>query len=301
MNWLEVTLTVSGELSEPVADLLARHAPGGVVVESQADESGPPASTRPFIVRAYLPADDKLEARRRAVEEGMWHLSQIIPLPPATFRPVAEEDWSETWKERYHPIPIGRRLLIMPAWLAAPAGDRLAILLDPGMAFGTGTHPTTQLCLAALEDYLQPGDTVVDLGSGSGILSIAAAKLGAARVLAIDIDTDAVRAAAENIQRNQVQWVVEVHQGSLPMVMAECAGGADLLVANILANTLEDMAASGLGLVVRDGGTAILSGILADQAQSVIDACEAHGLKWRRSLAQEDWRALILERTTPPG
>lgn len=301
MNWLEVTMTVSGELSEPVADLLARHAPGGVVLESEAAEAGQPASTRPFIVRAYLPADNELEARRRAVEEGLWHLGQIVTLPPATYRPVVDEDWSETWKERYRPIPIGRRLLIMPAWLAAPAGERLPILLDPGMAFGTGTHPTTQLCLAAMEDYLHPGDTVVDLGAGSGILSIAAAKLGAARVLAFDIDTDAVRAAADNIRLNDVQSGVEVHQGSLPMVMPACPGGADLLVANILANTLQEMAADGLDLAVRDGGIAILSGILADQAQSVIDACEAHGLKWRRSLAQEDWRALILERTTPPG
>lgn len=301
MNWLEVTLTVSGELSEPVADLLARHAPGGVVLESEADEAGQPTPTRPFVVRAYLPADDGLEARRRAVEEGLWHLGQIIALPQATYRPVVDEDWSETWKARYRPIPIGRRLLIMPAWLAVPAGDRLPILLDPGMAFGTGTHPTTQLCLAALEDCLHPGDTVVDLGAGSGILSIAAAKLGASRVLAIDIDADAVQAAADNVRRNEVQSGVEVHQGSLPTVRAVCPGGADLLVANILANTLQEMAADGLALAVRDGGIAILSGILADQAQAVVDACEAHGLRWRRSLAQEDWRALILERTTPPG
>ncbi len=301
MNWLEVTLTVSGELSEPVADLLARHAPGGVVVESEAVEAGRPASTRPFVVRAYLPADDRLEARRRAVDEGLWHLGQILPLPPATYRPVADEDWSETWKQRYQPIPIGRRLLILPAWLTSPAGDRLPILLDPGMAFGTGTHPTTQLCLAALEDNLHPGDTVVDLGAGSGILSIAAARLGAARVLAIDIDADAVKAAAENIRRNDVQSAVEVRQGSLPMATAACPGGADLLVANILAKTLQEMAAGGLALAVRPGGLAILSGILADQAQAVIEACEAHGLMWERSLAQEDWRALILKRTTPPG
>jgi ribosomal protein L11 methyltransferase len=301
VNWLEVSLTVSGELSEPVADLLARHAPGGVVLEGEAAETGQPAHVRPYIVRAYLPADDDLEARRRAVEEGLWHLSQIVPLPSATFRPVADEDWSEIWKEHYRPIPIGRRLLILPAWLEPPAGDRIPILLDPGMAFGTGTHPTTQLCLAALEDCLRPGDAVVDLGAGSGILSIAAARLGAARVLAVDIDIEAVVAAGENVKRNNVQSVVEIRQGSLATVSAEYPAGADILVANILASTLQEMAAGGLALAVRSGGIAILSGILADQAQGVLESCEAHGLRWKRSLEQEDWRALILERTTPPG
>lgn len=294
-------MTVSGELSEPVADLLARHAPGGVVLESEAASAGSPNSARAFVVRAYLPADERLEARRRAVEEGLWHLGQIMSLPSPAYRSVADEDWSETWKERYHPIPIGRRLLIMPAWLAVPTGDRLPILLDPGMAFGTGTHPTTQLCLGALEDCLHPGDTVVDLGAGSGILSIAAAKLGAARVLAIDIDTDAVSAAGDNIRRNDVQSTIEILQGSLPMATEAFPGGADLLMANILADTLEEMAADGLERVIRGRGIAILSGILADQAQSVIEACEAHGLRWKRTLSQEDWRALILERTTPPG
>ncbi len=301
MNWLEVSLTVTGELSEPVADLFARHAPGGVVLEGGEAEAGQPAYPRAFVVRAYLPVDNELEARRRAVEEGLWHLSRIVPLPSATYRPVADEDWSETWRQHYRPIPIGRRLLILPAWLEPPAGDRLPILLDPGMAFGTGTHPTTQLCLAALEDCVRSGDMVVDLGAGSGILSIAAAKLGAARVLAVDIDAEAVEAAGDNVRRNNVQSVVEIRLGSLPTVSAACPAGADILVANILASTLQEMAASGLALAVRSGGIAILSGILADQAQAVIEACEAHGLRWRRSLEQEDWRALILERTTPPG
>jgi ribosomal protein L11 methyltransferase len=169
------------------------------------------------------------------------------------------------------------------------------------MAFGTGTHPTTQLCLAALEDCLRPGDAVVDLGAGSGILSIAAARLGAARVLAVDIDIEAVVAADENVMRNNVQSVVEIRQGSLPTVSAEYPAGADILVANILAATLQEMAAGGLARAVRAGGIAILSGILADQAQGVIEACEAHGLRWRSSMEQEDWRALIFERTTPPG
>lgn len=300
MNWLEVSLTVSGELSEPVADLLARHAPGGVVLESEADASGRVGQDQPYVVRAYIPADEALEDRKRAVEEGLWHLGQIVPLPHPIYTPVDEQDWSESWKSHYRPILVGRRLLVLPAWLPAPPGDRLSILLDPGMAFGTGTHPTTQLCLAALEEYLHAGDAVIDLGTGSGILSIAAAKLGASRVLAVDIDDQAIAAARENLQRNQAETQVQLLAGTLQTALRAWPGGADLLVANILAVTLQQMAADGLALSLRPGGIAILSGILADQAGEVIEVCEAHGLKWRRSLNQEDWRALVLERATPP-
>src|SRR5512135_3075672 len=154
MNWLEVSLTVNGELAEAVADVLARFAPNGVMTEQGVkflhDEDEGTASG-PITVRAYLPVDDGLEERRHKLEEALYYLGRIEPLPTAEFRPIADQNWMEAWKEHYRPIPIGKRLLILPAWLESPEPTRIAIKIDPGMAFGTGTHPTTQLCLELME------------------------------------------------------------------------------------------------------------------------------------------------------
>src|SRR5512140_2528010 len=170
MNWLEVSLTVNGELAEAVADVLARFAPNGVTTEQGVkfmhDEDEGTASG-PILVRAYLPVDDQLEERRQKLEEALYYLGRIQPLPAAAFRPIADQNWMEAWKEHYRPIPIGRRLLILPAWLESPEPERVAIKIDPGMAFGTGTHPTTQLCLELSERYFDehadPGIRVIDV------------------------------------------------------------------------------------------------------------------------------------------
>lgn len=299
MNWLEIRLTVSGELAEAVADLLARHAPGGVAIESALAGDGAAAPGTPVHVCAYLPADETLAARRTAVEQGLWHLGMIQPLPEPTFQSVAEQDWAETWKAHYHPIAIGRRLLILPAWLPSPEAGRLPIVLDPGMAFGTGTHPSTQLCLAAIEDHLRPGDEVVDLGCGSGILSIGAARLGAARIRALDIDPLAVRITSQNAERNGVSSAIQASAGSLPDVLEACAPSADLLVANILAPVLEAMAAQGLARAVRPGGIVILAGILAEQAEAVLQACLENGLERLEERGAGEWVALVM-RSKPP-
>jgi ribosomal protein L11 methyltransferase len=299
LNWLEVRLTVNGELAEAVADLLARHAPGGVAIqpERQGEAAADPAA--PLTVSAYLPADEQLEARRTAIENGLWHLGMIAPLPAATFQPVDDQDWAEAWKVHYHPLAIGRRLLVLPAWLPSPDADRLPIVLDPGMAFGTGTHPSTQLCLAALEDHLRPDDEVIDLGCGSGILSIAAARLGARRIRALDIDPLAVRITAENAERNGVAGAIQVSAGSLEDVLEACAPSADVLVANILAPVIEAMARQGLARAVRPGGKLILAGILAEQAESVLHACLAGGLRILEERRSGDWVALVT-RSEPP-
>ncbi len=301
MSWLEVSLTVDGEWAEAVADLLARHASGGVAIESalQGEEAAYPAT--PVIVRAYLPADDALESRRTSVEHGLWHLGMIHRLPAPSYRSVAEEDWAEAWKELYHPIRIGRRLLILPAWLPAPDDDRLPIVLDPGMAFGTGTHPSTQLCLAALEDHLRPGDEVTDLGCGSGILSIAAARLGARRVQALDNDPLAVRIARENVERNGLTAQIDVSVGSLHDLLAAGAPSADVMVANILAPVLDEMARQGLARAVRPGGVLILAGVLAEQAEGLEATCLGHGLERLEQLPAGEWRALVLKSKPPYG
>ena len=163
MNWIEVSLTVNGELAEAVADVLARNAPNGVTTEQAVDfvndeDEGTPAG--PVTVRAYLPVDERLEETRQKLDEGLYYLGMIQPLPAAVYTPIADQNWMEAWKERYHPIPIGKKLIIVPAWLESPEAARVSIKIDPGMAFGTGTHPSTQLCLELIEEFCdqQPGD-----------------------------------------------------------------------------------------------------------------------------------------------
>jgi len=302
MNWLEVSLTVSGEAAEAVADVFARFAPGGVVheatqIEVTPDDKGRPVG--PVIVRAYLPADEGLAAARAQLEEALWHLGQILPLPQPQYRPVAEADWSEAWKADFKPIRIGKRLIIVPAWLNPPlTPDDVPIRLDPGMAFGTGTHPTTQLCLAAIERHLQPGTPVIDLGTGSGILAIAAAKLGAGPLLAVDIDDEAVRVAKENAAANGVADHIHIEKGSLAEVLAHQFGmaSAPFVVANILARVIVDLLGQGLAQAVTPGGLLVVSGILASQAFEVNAALKTRDLTILAHEHIEDWTAIIARR-----
>jgi len=309
MNWLEVCLIVEGEVAEAVADVLARYAPdGGVVIESTAIQTRPddpggkeewPDEGRPvgpFAVRCYLPADERLEETRRRLDDALWHLGQILPLPAAQFRPVADADWSETWKANYQPIRLGRRLVIVPAWLDPPLNrEEVAVRLEPGMAFGTGTHPTTHLCLELLEEVLQPGQSVIDLGCGSGILAIAAARLGAGSVLAVDIDPEAVRTARLNAAANGLARNVHVEQGSLADILASNfeLSSAGLVFANILARVIVQFAEHGLARLLAPGGNLIVSGILADQVGEVEDSFRAQGIIIVERRQIEDWVALL--------
>lgn len=289
MDWLEISLTVEGETAEALAGVLSYYAPRGIAIEAGPDGW----NAGPVIVRVYLPADDDLPANRRRIEEALWHLGQIRPIPAPTFRTLAEEDWAETWKERLTVMHIGQNLVIRPSWLEyAPAPGDLIIQLDPGMAFGTGLHPTTQMCLVALEELVRPGMDVLDLGCGSGILAIAAARLGAGRVLAVDNDPIAVKTAQENVVVNGVEETVCVLHGSL----AEAEGGYDLVAANILAAVIVEMAREGLAKRVRSGGTLIASGILDGQESAVIAALEREGLALAEQRRIEDWVCLLARR-----
>ncbi|OGO14844.1 MAG: ribosomal protein L11 methyltransferase [Chloroflexi bacterium RBG_16_48_8] len=301
MKWLEVSISLSGELAEPVSDLFSRHAPGGVVIESTS-----PLETHPnkqlIRVWAFLPFDDQLEDRRRGIEEGLWHLSQIQELPQAQFHMLHEQDWDKAWKSHYNPINLGRRLVIQPAWLPLEVTDRLPIIIDPGMAFGTGTHPTTQLCLLAIEDFLQTGQSVIDIGCGSGILSIAAARIGAGQVLALDIDSVALQNARRNIDLNNVGHIVTLHQGSLELLLEEIPSPrvpAQLVVCNILTRTLEEMIQARLGQTIPLDGTLILSGILNDQVRTIQAACDEAGLFISETRSRDDWRAVVVKRIPP--
>lgn len=299
MNWLEVSLTVNGEAAEAVADVLARFAPEGVAIEGiqfevTSDDHGVPVGD--VIVRGYLAADDQLEATRAKLEEALWHLGQLLPLPAPAYQPIADKDWSESWKANFQPIRVGKRLMIVPAWLNPPlAPEDVPIRLDPGMAFGTGTHPTTQLCLEVIEKHLRPGQAVLDLGTGSGILAIAAAKLGAGPIWALDIDPEAVRVAGENALANGVAERIQVAAGSLADVL-RAGYQAPFVVANILARVLNDMLNQGLAQTVAPGGLLVLSGILDSQAYEVRAHLSAHGLTLLAQEHIDDWVALIARR-----
>jgi ribosomal protein L11 methyltransferase len=214
-NWLEVSLLVNGELAEAVADVLARFAPNGVVTESTGvkflDEENEGVAVGPISVRAYLEVNDHLEETRQKLEEALFYLGMIQPLPAPVYKKIADQNWMEAWKEHYKPISIGRRLMIVPAWMNSPEPSRIPIKIDPGMAFGTGTHPTTQLCLELIEASYEKRltfnvqrSTVIDIGCGSGILSIAALKLGAKTALGVDIDIESVKNSRENADKNGI-------------------------------------------------------------------------------------------------
>ena len=294
-------MVVDGELAEAVAEVLSRFIPNGVVVESTQiapDPDGEGHVVGPLRVCGYLPADTELESLRKKIEEALWYLGRISPLPEPQFRYIAETNWLEAWKEHYHPIPIGKRLLIIPAWLETPPGKRLAVRIDPGMAFGTGTHPTTQLCLALTERLLQPGWEVIDVGCGSGILSIAALKLGASHALAVDIDPLAIQASQQNAALNQVSQQLELGVGSVAEVKAGVYSicRAQMVFANILAPVLEQMFSAGLGELIAPEGVGILSGILEDQTAGVEAAAQAHGFTVFERKQFGDWVALAVRR-----
>ncbi len=304
MKWLEVSLIANGEIAEAAADVLARHAPAGLALEPTDAPAADKTSAASIRVRAFLPMDGQLEARRANIEEGLWHLSQIMPIPEPTFQPIEEENWTESWKAGYRPMPVGERLLIQPSWLPLAEDDRSVIIIDPGQAFGTGAHPSTRLCLAALVEHLLPGDVVFDLGCGSGILSIAAARLGAARVRAVDIDPLAVEATTENVSRNGVENVVKVELGSLGELLAageQESDCADILLANILASVLDDLLQAGLANSVKPGGKLILSGVLNAQAKSLIESAQEVGLILLQVIKEADWQALVMTRKIAPN
>ena len=228
-DWLEVSVEVDGEAAEAVSEVLNRYGRGGVVIEHLL-ASGPGAHDRvdELRVKAYLPAGDA--ALKRTVEEALWHLGQLYPIPDPTFTLLAEADWAEAWKAHYSVLHLGRRTVVVPRWQEyVPQPDEIVVTLDPGMAFGTGTHPTTRLCLAALEDAILPGMRVLDLGTGTGVLAIAAAKQGAASVLALDIDELAVDAARENVAANGVQDIVHIESGSLDAARSWASANNDAL------------------------------------------------------------------------
>jgi ribosomal protein L11 methyltransferase len=288
MKWLEVSVRVIPEAAEAVSEVLSRYAPEGIAVLIDTDAV---IMNSPVVVKAYLVVDKELEDRKRKLEEGLWYLHKIWPvIPEPTYRPIADQDWTVGWKETIPVLHIGRRVVIKPTWRTyKPHGDEVVLELDPGMAFGSGLHPTTQLCIEVLEHFLNPGMKVLDIGTGTGILAIAAAKLGAVSVLAVDTDADAITAARRNIFHNHTQEVIHLKPGSL----ADVKDKFDIVLANVLAPTIISMVESNLARVLCIKGFFVASGILLEQVDDVKDALHSHALKVIETRQKADWAALV--------
>jgi ribosomal protein L11 methyltransferase len=304
MNWLEVSLVVDAEVAEAVADVLARYTPHGIAIESTAIESALEDGEKPvgpLRVCAYLPINPETEKKRRQIEESLWYLGRIRPIPSPQFLPVEEVNWAESWKQHYRPIPIGKRLIIVPSWMDSPDPIRIPIQIEPGMAFGTGTHPSTQLCLEMLEEFTPQDGDVLDIGCGSGILSIAAVKLGAKRAYGVDIETEAIPAAQANAISNQVADRVEFAPGSVGEIKSGVfpIRQAPLVLANILASILHRLLDSDLGTLLTPGGVLVLSGILEEQMPTMETAVLAKELQIISQKKIDDWVALAVHPKHP--
>ncbi len=313
---VEIAIEVDGEAAEAVVELFNRcnggdwvedsaegeASGGGAVLESTGydDLGNPVAGEYRTVVKTYLKPGPRGRRIQRKIEEGLWHLRLLYPMPEPVARVVKEEDWAHAWKRHYKPMRIGRRVLLTPAWEKPdPLPNDLLVRLEPGMAFGTGLHPTTRLCVAALEEWVQPGDAFLDVGTGSGVLSIVAAKLGARPVWATDIDPLAVRAAKENALRNGIALapgIFRVEQGSIP---AGQTGRFNVIAANILAEVLVGLFDGTFETVtlaepLAPGGRLILSGILEEKSEMVLSAAARHGLKEVERRREADWVSLVV-------
>ena len=299
--WLEISVEADTEAVEAVSEILGRIAPAGTSVEpgfELVDEGlGARVDTsKPAIVRAYLEANDP-EAVEHTIEEvtqALGHLQafNLRPIGEVTTRLVDEADWADEWKRHFPVLRVGRRLVIQPSWRrhrAAPG--EVVLALDPGMAFGTGLHPTTRLCLAALERVADRGGIegrrILDVGCGSGILAIAGVKLGAASALGVDTDPMAIEATRANARRNHVGGRLSAREGSLPTG----DGPFDVVLANLIASLLVRLA-DDLRAELAPGGALLASGIFVDREAEVLAAFEAAGLRVTDRLADGDWVAL---------
>jgi ribosomal protein L11 methyltransferase len=306
VDWIELSAVLPGEHVEELCAALRAVTPGGCSIEDPIVPLGPEEGVRhepwrPSTVRVYLPADSHLAERRALAHELMADLPFAVQLDE---RPVREEDWANGWKEFFQVERIGNRLVVQPTWREYLPGARDVVLhLDPGMAFGTGQHETTRMCLIAVEETVQPGMLVLDLGCGSGILAIAAARLGAKAVDALDVESVAVEATTANAVRNDVQHLIRVAEGSLgerwPFGTAPVAA-YDVGLANIHAAAAIDLAPA-LHMAIRAGGLLVVSGIIAERLDDVLTALYVAGFISPEVRSDGAWRAVLAHKPAGAG
>ncbi len=310
MNWREITVKTEPDAVEAVSAILIDCGSGGVSIEDppiirqniaekvwDAFEFPPEVLHRDHVlIHAYLPADSRLEERLALLQERLRELnSDVFPgaIKEIGFSQVQEEDWANSWKAYYKPVRIGRRIVIKPTWedyIKEPG--QIIIELDPGMAFGTGTHPTTAMCIRFLEEIIRGGETVFDIGTGSGVLSIAAALLGAGAVRAVDYDPVAVSAAAENVALNGLEGRIKVMEGNL---LDGLGGRADILIANIVADVIIRLC-PGAFEALKKGGVFLASGIINSRSEEVFEAARKAGFMIKKVSREGDWVSFLAAR-----
>jgi len=299
MKWLELSIRTSPEFVEPLSELFRRYGETDVVVQEEGDwdpdnapgDVGPPTSVT---VITYLPMDSTTPTRREMIDVGVRLVSLLQPMGPLQERVLEDKEWETAWKAHFTLLKIGKKLVVKPTWQDhETVPGEIIVELDPGMAFGTGHHPTTRMCLEQLEEHITTGVRVLDLGTGSGILSIAAAKLGAEGVTAVDVDPVALKAARTNFQRNGVDAKVRTVQGSLPHPQVPAAGFG-LAVSNITAKAIISNAHHLAEALVVDG-VLVVSGILREHQDKVEEALVKDFYVVDR-LYDGDWVALVTKR-----
>lgn len=291
MQWIEVNVAVTHEAVEAVADMLTSIGSKGVAIEdpqliNDLRNSGTwelcdipeQENTEVVTVSAYYADDEKLEKRLAEIDEQLALIEERIGkyrFGNTRFRKVSEQDWANEWKQYFHVTHVGKSLVIKPSWEKyAPKEGEHVIEIDPGMAFGTGTHHTTNMMMERLEKVITPDSTVFDVGTGSGILAIAAAMLGAKSVKAVDIDAVAVRVAKENVADNGLSDQIEVRKGDL---LHGTEGKADVIIANIIADIVI-MLLQDIPQKLNDDGVLLASGIIEERMPDVEAAAQAQGL-----------------------
>jgi ribosomal protein L11 methyltransferase len=304
MRWLELSVRVHPEAVESVSELLSGSTPGGVAIEEPIEliDEGQEyrvLAGQPVKVHAYLPIDGTEAQAHRRIAEGLWHLSSLGPhfVGELSTREVDEDDWANAWKDYYHVTHIGRRLVIRPSWREYVALDEEVVLeLDPGMAFGTGLHPTTRMCLEQIEARTRAGMRVLDVGTGSGILALAAARLGAQSVHCIDNSSVAVESARANAAANRLSERVQVVPGVLDAAeAAQLAAAFDLVLANIIARVIGNIAPY-LAQVMKPGACLIAGGIIEERRHEAERPLLDAGLHLVEQIMIDDWVTLIMQR-----
>ena len=295
-DWIELSIETPPEYVEPLTEIFFRYGEGGVAVEQPGgfnpDEGEEPPTPDRVTVKTYLPRDASADRRRAQIDVSVRLVAHLAPVSELRERLVSEEDWQDNWKEFFYTLRVGKRIVICPTWREHdPQPDDVVVHLDPGMAFGTGHHPTTRMCIETIERIMPRGARVLDLGCGSAILSIAAQKLGAESVVGLEIDPIAAGAGYSNVGMNDLRNSVDIVNGTLPSPKAP-AEHFDLIVANISAKVIIDLAAR-VAECAAPGAKIIASGIIEKHVPDVTRALENTGMTIEDQLVDGDWIALI--------
>ncbi|HWR30412.1 MAG TPA: 50S ribosomal protein L11 methyltransferase [Negativicutes bacterium] len=305
-KWAEISIHTTQEATEAVAAVFHELGAGGVVIEDPdliqsyrrsgnwTDCIFPDEPAVDYVtVMAYLPSDEELPGKLRVLSTRIDELAgHSLDKGKGTihWREVREAEWADSWKQYFHTSRIGERFVVKPSWEEySPENGDIILDLDPGMAFGTGTHGTTILCLESIESLVKPGMTVFDIGAGSGILSIASAKLGAATVKAVEYDAMAMETARHNVKTNGVEAIVEVSQGNL---MDGVHGQADIIVGNLIADLILKMAPA-IPAHLKQEGCFVGSGIIKERLPDVTAALAAQGLFVSKVTESGEWAAVV--------